>query len=196
MAKKTSASIAKEALKGPVVEEIPKDLSDAKPTEADNPEHHQPHLTTLQQRKDPTYFPGCNLQWKNSLVFDHKMGIERPLGKPAEYVYQFWPFDAVGMAVTEGWQFCGYDGGSRSGLADKGFKDTHLYQNEAGTGRVVLGDTYLMYVPIRLAEELKEEVQKLNDAMEAKPNTSFFDDAYKTGIRGFTENEYGDKEYN
>jgi len=196
MAKKTSSDIAKKALRGPVVEEVPKDLSEAKPTEADNPERSQPHLQTLQQRKDPTYFPGCSLQFKNTQVWDHKMHRERPLGLPQEYVYQWWPYDAFANAIAEGWKFCGYDGGSRSGLADKGFKDTELYQKEAGTGRVVLGDTYLMWIEMRLAEELRDEVRQRNDAMQARPETSFFDDAYKTGIRGFIENDFGEKTHN
>ncbi len=197
MAKKTSASIAKEALKAPPkVEEIPKDLSDKKPTEADNPEYAQPHLATLQQRKDPTYFPGCTLAWKDTEVFDHSMKMERPLGIPTQYVYLWWPFDARQMAIAEGWKFCGYNGGSMSGLSEKGFKDTHLYEQEAGTARVVLGDCYLMWIDMRLAEELAKENKKYKDAMEGKSTTSFFNDAYKAGIRGFTENEFGDKQYN
>jgi len=206
MAKKTSSDIAKEALSGEkapkkpevVVEEIPKDLSDAKLTEADNPEHAQPDLVPLYQRKDPTFFPGCSLQHKDVFVYDHALDRKRRLGLPGQYVYQFWPYDpaALAMAITEGWKFCKYNGGSLSGLADKGFKDTHLYQEEAGTGRVVLGDTYLMYIPMRLAELLKEEEEHIRNAMEGKPNTDFFNDAYKSGIRGFTEDDFGNKVYN
>jgi len=205
--KRTSSNIAdkaKEALKksgfdvgeDPKVEAVEKDLSKASIEDQKEPGDVQFHLAPKWMRKDRTYFPGCRPDLANIQVMDHGTGLMRPLGLPNEYRYQFWPFDAIDEAMVEGWKFCRYKGGSLSGLASGGFSNTGLYEEEAVTGRVKLGDCYLMYMDVRLAEELDKEHEDLANKLQAKPATDYFNDAYRTGIRAFTEDEQGQRTYN
>ena len=151
---------------------------------------------------DYTYFPGSSLETKHHRAFDRNINKMRPVGVPEEYVYQWESTDtrAIAAAKARGWKFAIYDGGSLSGLSEGGFQGTDLFERTVD-GRILNGDVYLMFMPLRKHIEILEKMAKDQDTLNQKPTVDFMNDAYKAGVRGFLEADededvWGNRPYN
>lgn len=179
----------------PSTEEIMRDFTGEGKRPWSFPGEDQPMANDWHKR-DYTYFPGGSLEVASHLAFDRHENINRPIGKPTEYEYKWEVADpkAIAIAKADGWRFCLYDGGSNSGLAPRGFAGTDLFEKTID-GRVLNGDVYLMFMDRRRFEAMEQQQREEREKLDRKPVNDFMNDAYKSGIRGFTENEWGDKTY-
>lgn len=137
---------------------------------------------------DYTYFPGSSLETKHHRAFDRNINKMRKVGVPEEYVYQWESSDPrqIAAAKARGWKFALYDGGNLSGLADGGFQGTDLFEKTVD-GRILNGDVYLMYMPVRKHLEILKRLKKDQGELEQKPTIDYMNDAYELGIRGYIE---------
>lgn len=143
---------------------------------------------------DHTFFPGTSVEFEKVKIWDRNIAKYRTVGLPRQFVYQWGATDPREASSDRmaGWKYCLYKGGQHSGIDVGGFSGTDMFE-EMPDGRVRNGDTLLMFMEIRRAEAIDKENKKIQDAQDSHAVNMFMDDAYKRGIRGFTENEYGDK---
>ena len=138
------------------------------------------------RRPDMTYLP--------EQAYDAEEDRDRRTTLPKDYHY-CWVADALVQRFrTLGYKFCLYNGGSQSGLADRGFKGTGLFESTLSK-HVRNGDTVLMFTDMRLYEHLsqmdRDQVDKWNRAAQGDLHNL----GYRYGIRTFEEDK-GEIKYN
>jgi len=135
------------------------------------------------------FIPGTRLPDLLSVpekVYDERTGIERLASLPKEYHYCWVESSKITQFRVWGYRMCLYNGGSLSGLADKGFSGTNLYERTLDN-KVRHGDVFLMYVPMRAYENLKAEERKKLEDWNNVPKTEMHNVAYGAGVRTFEE---------
>lgn len=137
-------------------------------------------------RPDPTYLP--------DRCYDEGMGSERRVTLKSDYHYCW----VVDLKLTQfrsmGYKFCLHDGGSQSGLANRGFLGTGLYERTLDN-HIRNGDTFLMFAPVRLYEQFVAEDKRQADAWTIAAETDLANKGYRHGVRTFKE-EDGQITYN
>jgi len=144
------------------------------------------------------YIPGTRRTDLTELperAYDEELDIDRQVTLPKEY-HPCWVADALVQRFrVRGYKFALYDGGNQSGLAPRGFKKTGLFERTL-SGHVRNGDTVLMFVPMRLYEEFKEEDRIQIDRWNRAAQSDYHNLGYRHGIKTFEETSGGRREYN
>jgi hypothetical protein len=129
-------------------------------------------------RPDPTYLP--------EHAYDEGSLVSRRVTLPNEYHY-IWVVD---VKVTQfralGYKFCIHDGGPQSGLAEGGFRGTGLYERTLDN-HIRNGDTFLMYAPLRLYEQMQQRDRDQIEAWTVAAQRDLHNEGYKRGVRTFEE---------
>lgn len=133
-------------------------------------------------RRDPSYVP--------EHVYDEVTGERKKVLDHNNYRYYMVTNDELKLAsaTAVGWKYCLFDGGSRSGLLNGGFKGTGdaVFTRDI-YGHCRRGDVFLMWMEVRRYEELREidrdEVAKASLA----PVGEFANVAYGKGIRAMAQ---------
>jgi hypothetical protein len=127
---------------------------------------------------DPTYLP--------ERIYDEGMGVVRQVTLRSEYHY-VWVVDVkLTQFRANGYKFCLHDGGSQSGLANRGFLGTGLYERTLDN-HIRNGDTFLMYAPIRLYEQMQQADRDQIDAWTIAAQKDLHNEGYRRGVRTFEE---------
>lgn len=133
-------------------------------------------------RKDKTYIP--------EFVYDEHEDVTRRVLLKSDYKYVLVltsmdsAMDTIQSYLEMGYKHCLYDGGSRSGFTERGFKGTgDAIFRRTIEGYCQRGDCRLMWIPIRGWEALNQEDQdRCAQAMPAALG-SFANAGYSQGIR-------------
>lgn len=152
---------------------------------------------TAENQGQADFIPGTkniDLPYIPDIVEDEQTGIARRLLSHQDYHYIWVSHDLLTRFRANQYKFIQYDGGPRSGLLGDGFKHTGLFERTI-EGRVMLGDTYLMYIPKRQYEAIVEEEQKRLHELNA-PGGEMFNEGYRMGVRTFIEDAEGKPVYN
>ena len=127
-------------------------------------------------------------------AYDSALGIDRQVSLPEEYHYCWVYPDLIASFKNRGYLQCGYKGGARSGLADRGFQGTDMFEQTLD-GHVRNGDIILMYVPERGYQDAVQDERDLMDKRDVAVSTQMHDEGYRSGIRTFEERD-GKEVYN
>jgi len=152
---------------------------------------------TAEQENQADFIPGTkhiDLPYIPEFVYDELLVRKRRLLIPSEYHYVWVQFELITRQKAYQYQFCKYDGGAGSGLGEGGFKNTGLFERTID-GRVMLGDTYLMFVPMRRYEAILEQQRQRQDALET-PGGALHAAGNQAGVRTFVEGPDGQLIYN
>lgn len=127
-------------------------------------------------------------------AYDESIGRTRRVSRPKEYHYVWVHGAKMDRMHFQGYRLVMYDGGSRSGLADGGLRGTNMFERTLDN-HVRNGDTFLMYVPMRLYAQLvledAEQAAKWENAAEQDHHNL----GYRYGVRTFQEKD-GQQIYN
>lgn len=127
---------------------------------------------------DPTYLP--------EFAYDETAGVSRRVTIPTEYHY-IWVVDLkLTRFRTLGYRFCLHDGGSLSGLANRGLLGTGLYERTLDN-HVRNGDTFLMFAPLRLYEQMQQADRDQMEAWSQAAQKDLHNEGYARGVRTFEE---------
>jgi hypothetical protein len=144
-----------------------------------------------QERVQRDYVPGRFRADRTRVperIYDEDEGVDRKVLLFSDYRYALVPADDFLTYTGLGYKFCKFDGGSRSGLTERGFRGTgdSIFTRELN-GNCRRGDCFYMYIPIRGWEEIAaEDLSKVGDG-EKRALGSFHNAAYSQGIRPFAE---------
>jgi hypothetical protein len=131
-------------------------------------------------RPDPTYLP--------ERVYDEGSGVDRQVTRPSEYHYIWVVGEKITQFRTNGYKFCLHDGGPQSGLANRGFLGTGLYERTLDN-HIRNGDTFLMYAPMRLYEQMVQADRDQVDAWTIAAQKDLHNEGYRRGVRTFEEED-------
>ena len=149
------------------------------------------NIDEKQERFQRDYLPGKLLRDKTRVperVYDEDQGIDRQVLLHSEYRYALVPQDDFLTYTGLGYKFAKFDGGSQSGLTERGFRGTgDAIFTRTLTGNCQRGDCFYMYIPIRGWEALREEDRVQGSDVEKKALGAFHNAAYAQGIRPFAE---------
>ena len=133
------------------------------------------------------YLPGKLLRDKTRVperIYDEDKGIDRQVLLHNEYRYALVPQDDFLTYTGLGYKFVKFDGGSQSGLTERGFRGTgDAIFTRTLSGNCQRGDCFYMYIPIRGWEALREEDQYKASEVHKKALGVFHNVAYASGIR-------------
>jgi hypothetical protein len=127
-------------------------------------------------------------------AYDSDLNMTRQVTLPKEYHYVWVYPDLISSFRGRGYRQVKYNGGSLSGLAERGFKGTDMFENTLD-GNVRNGDIILMYIPTRGYEEHAAEERKFIEQRNMAVSTQMHDEGYRSGIRTFEEHD-GKEVYN
>lgn len=147
---------------------------------------------TAENQGQADFIPGTkniDLPYIPEFVEDERTGEARRLLLKDEYHYIWVSHDLITRFRANTYKFCQYDGGPQSGLAGEGFKHTGLFEKSIDN-RVMLGDTYLMYIPVRKYEAIVAEERQELDALNA-PLGQVRSEGSRIGVRTFVEDADG-----
>jgi hypothetical protein len=108
-----------------------------------------------------------------------------------DYMYA-WVLDTVDHSKVmsyknNGYKLCLYAGGGLSGLADRGFTNTDLFDNDRG--RVRHGDLLLMWIERRGWDALAKEEKELLESWNRAATDDLHNVGYRHGVRTYTEED-------
>lgn len=131
-------------------------------------------------RRDKTFIP----EW----IYDENDGVTRRVLRHGEIRYALVPADDFLSYTGYGYKFALYDGGSRSGLLERGFLGTgDAIFTRTVQGYCQRGDCFLMWIPIRGWEALDAEDKARVDKQTDRAVGSFYNAGYREGIRTWIE---------
>ena len=144
-----------------------------------------------QERFQRDYLPGKLLRDRTRVperIYDEDEGVDRQVLRLSEFKYVMIPQDDFLTYTGIGYKFTKFDGGSQSGLTERGFRGTgDAIFTRTLIGNCQRGDCFLMHIPIRGWEALREEDRIKGSDVEKKALGSFHNAAYAQGIRPFAE---------
>lgn len=110
---------------------------------------------------------------------------------PNDYKYA-WVLDTLEHSKVMtykgmGYKICLYAGGGLSGLADRGFTNSDMFDNDRG--RVRHGDLLLMWIEHRGWKALAEEEKKLLESWNTAATENIHNIGYRHGVRTFVEED-------
>lgn len=147
---------------------------------------------TAENQGQADFIPGTkntDMLYIPDFVEDERTGIARRLLRKDEYHYIWVSHELITSFRANGYKFVQYEGGPQSGLVGDGFKHTGFFERSIDN-RVMLGDTYLMYIPIRQYEAIVAAEREELDALNA-PLGQMRSEGSQRGIRTFVEGEDG-----
>ena len=180
-AQKVAAEILAKVDETILVKELPADYTDDFTGIAKNdpahakkhvPQDHIPGTKMLDALHVPEY------------AYDDDRHVVRRVSLPGEYHYIWVEATDVDRFKHNGYRFCLYDGGNGSGLAHQGLSGTYLYDRTL-TNRVMRGDVYLMYAPMRLYAEIVRNDEEMAQKFRSMGHNNFHNIAYRYGLRSF-----------
>lgn len=121
-------------------------------------------------------------------AYDSDYGDSRQVAMRHEYHYVWVYPDLIPSFKNRGYRQCKYTGGQNSGLAERGFKGTDMFEATLD-GNVRNGDIILMYIPLRGYQEHQEAERKFIDDRNMAVSTEMHDEGYRRGIRTFEEKD-------
>jgi hypothetical protein len=133
-------------------------------------------LPGTRRKDDNTYVP--------EFVYDEVEQCQRRAKLPAEYHYVLVDIERIGKYIRHGWKHVLFDGGSRSGLAERGFKGTGdgIFRRTL-EGYCQRGDCRYMYIENRAWEEIRDEDEYQASMAMSRALGSFANAGYREGIR-------------
>lgn len=135
------------------------------------------------------YIPGTrvsDIQQVPSRIYDEETDGVRQVGLPDSYAYCWVHPEKITTYRLSGYRFCIYNGGPGSGLADRGFQGTGVFEKTFDM-HVRNGDMFLMYVDRRLHERFEKEDIAMRERHEGSAEGQVHNDGYRRGIRTFKE---------
>lgn len=135
------------------------------------------------------YIPGTrvlDIQLVPRRAYDEDLRSVRQVGLPSDYHYCWVHQDKVTQFRIMRYKFCSYSGGGLSGLAERGFQGTGIYE-KTFDNHVRNGDMFLMYVPIKQHEVMVQEDAEYASKMESSAENEAHNEGYRRGIRTFKE---------
>jgi hypothetical protein len=121
-------------------------------------------------------------------AFDSEISMTRQVALRQEYHYVWVYPDLIPSFKNRSYRQCKYTGGQGSGLAERGFKGTDMFEMTLD-GNVRNGDIILMYIPLRGYQEHQEAERKFIDDRNMAVSTEMHDEGYRRGIRTFEEKD-------
>jgi hypothetical protein len=119
-------------------------------------------------------------------VYDEISGVDRPCALKGTYHYCWVEGSKINWFKVRSYRFVLYDGGSRSGLAGRGFAGTNMFERTLDN-HVRHGDIFLMYTDIRTWEDIREEDRKKLESWNKMPSGGLHNEGYGRGVRTFEE---------
>ena len=119
-------------------------------------------------------------------AYDSELNTVRTVALRSEYHYVWVYPELISSFKNRGYRQCKYSGGSLSGLAERGFKGTDMFEATLD-GHVRNGDIILMFIGIRGYEEAVEDERKFIDDRNMAVSTQMHDTGYHHGIRTHEE---------
>jgi hypothetical protein len=135
------------------------------------------------------YIPGTrvlDLQQVPKRIFDEDLKIVRQVGLYDNYSYCWVHQDKITSYRIMGYRFCNYSGGPQSGLAERGFQGTGVYEKTFEM-HVRNGDMLLMWIDRRLRDEIEAADVKFRTNLDSAAEDQVHNDGYRRGIRTFKE---------
>ena len=142
----------------------------------DTQEHYQADYVPGKKRRDKTRVP--------EHIYDEDLQRNRPALLLSNYSYVLVPQDDFLDYTGAGFKFCKFDGGSQSGLAFGGFTGTgDAIFTRTLTGNCQRGDCFLMFIPIRAWEAIRQEDLDNQSEAHKKVLGNFYNAGYDVGIK-------------
>ena len=133
-------------------------------------------------RRDKTYIP--------ERVWDAHENVTRRVLIHSDYKYALAPQEDFLTYTGMGYKLAKYDGGSQSGLDHRGFLGTEdTVFTRTVNGLCQRGDCFLMWIPIRGWEDLRDEDRRRIDQETNRAIGSFYNAGYREGLRTFIERD-------
>lgn len=145
---------------------------------------------TLDLNQDD-YIPGTrilDIQQVPARAYDEDLGVTRRVGLHGEFHYCWVHTDKVTTFRINGYKFAIYNGGNQSGLADRGFQGTGIYEKTFDQ-HIRNGDMFLMWITKRHYEALEKDETEQRSRWESAAQDEIHNDGYKRGIRTFREED-------
>lgn len=137
------------------------------------------------------YIPGTrvlDIQMVPKWAYDEDLGKVRRVGLPDDYHYCWVHTDKITQFRIMSYKFCQYNGGAQSGLADRGFQGTGIFE-KTFDNHVRNGDMLLMWVDNRRWEQIAEDDRVMREKFETAATDEIHNDGYRRGIRTFKEEQ-------
>ena len=166
--------------------QVEDDLLGRKPTQDPSSSPAQADFLPGSRVSDITYIP--------DYVEDEDTNTVRRCKLPHEYHYVWVEGSKRPTYRMNGYRFVLYDGGHGSGLAERGFLGTGLFERTADN-HVWHADCYLMYCTNSAYERIKQDDKDLLDKYNAAAESDIHNYGYRYGVRTFKE-ENGQIIYN
>ena len=119
-------------------------------------------------------------------AYDETSQSVRRASLPKEYHYVWVHPDKLDQMHGKGYRMARYDGGNLSGLATGGLRGTNMFERTIDV-HVRNGDTFLMFAPMRLWEQLMAEDAQQAEHWQSAAEQDHHNLGYKHGVRTFKE---------
>jgi len=157
-------------------------LADAKPESSS-------YDPVMQNQRD--FIPGTrrhDLTRLPEYAYDETSGSVRRVSLPLEFKYVWVHPSKLDSMHSRGYRLAKYDGGNLSGLAAGGLRGTNMFERTIDV-HVRNGDTFLMFAPMRLYEELVREDFEQSRRWEEAAEQDHHNLGYRYGVRTFRETD-------
>lgn len=141
----------------------------------------------MQNQRD--FIPGTrrhDLTRLPEFAYDETTQAVRRVSLPKEYHYVWVHPDKLDSMHGKGYRMVRYDGGDLSGLAGGGLRGTNMFERTIDV-HVRNGDTFLMFAPERLFEDMVEEDRIQADHWQNAAEHDHHNLGYRYGVRTFKE---------